>query len=100
MKAWSWDRYGPPDVLTFKDIDEPDIASDEVLVRVRAVSVNPYDWRHVRADPKLVRLSVGLRWPKPGRNPVTSSPTRSTTPARSAPGIRPGDEVFGEVRLG
>ena len=66
MKAWSWDRYGPPDVLTLKDVDEPRIAPGEVLVRVRAASVNPYDWRHVRSDPKLVRLTCGLRRPKPG----------------------------------
>ncbi|MGP4029292.1 NAD(P)-dependent alcohol dehydrogenase [Actinomadura sp. 3N407] len=100
MKAWSWDRYGPPDVLTLKDVDEPGIARDEVLVRVRAASVNPYDWRHVRADPKLVRLSNGLRRPKPGRILGADLAGVVERVGDEVTGLHPGDEVFGEVRLG
>ena len=100
MKAWSWDRYGPPDVLTLKDIDEPGIAGDEVLVRVRAASVNPYDWRHMRADPKLVRLGVGLRRPKPGLVLGADLAGVVERVGEEVTGLRPGDEVFGEVRLG
>ncbi|MDN3356012.1 NAD(P)-dependent alcohol dehydrogenase [Actinomadura sp. DC4] len=100
MKAWSWDRYGPPDVLTLKDVDEPGIAGDEVLVRVRAASVNPYDWRHMRADPKLVRLSVGLRRPKPGLVLGADLAGVVERVGEEVTGLRPGDEVFGEVRLG
>ncbi|MFB4308276.1 NAD(P)-dependent alcohol dehydrogenase [Actinomadura sp. GTD37] len=100
MRAWSWDRYGPPDVLTLKDMDEPAIARDEVLVRVRAASVNPYDWRHVGADPKLVRLSVGLRRPKPGLIPGADLAGVVERVGDGVTGLRPGDEVFGEVRLG
>jgi NADPH:quinone reductase-like Zn-dependent oxidoreductase len=100
MKAWSWDRYGPPDVLTLKDVDEPEIARDEVLVRVRAASVNPYDWRHVQADPKLVRLTIGLRRPKPGLIPGADLAGVVERVGDQVTGLRPGDEVFGEVRLG
>jgi NADPH:quinone reductase-like Zn-dependent oxidoreductase len=100
MKAWSWDRYGPPDVLTLKDVDEPGIAGDEVLVRVRAASVNPYDWRHVRADPKLARLSIGLRRPKPGLILGADLAGVVERVGDEVTGLRPGDEVFGEVRLG
>lgn len=78
MKAWSWDRYGPPDVLTLKDVDEPAIARDEVLVRVQTASVNPYDWRHVAADPKLVRLSIGLRRRDRAWSPAPTSPGSSS----------------------
>ncbi|WP_235206367.1 NAD(P)-dependent alcohol dehydrogenase [Actinomadura welshii] len=100
MKAWSWDRYGPPDVLTLKDVDEPAIAPDEVLVRVRAASVNPYDWRHVGADPKLVRLSIGLRRPRPGLVAGADLAGVVERVGDDVTGLRPGDEVFGEVRLG
>ncbi|WUH99542.1 NAD(P)-dependent alcohol dehydrogenase [Spirillospora sp. NBC_00431] len=100
MMAWTWDRYGPPDVLTLRDVDEPAIARDEVLVRVRAVSVNPYDWRHVGADPKLVRLSVGLRRPRPGLIPGADLAGVVERVGDDVTGLRPGDEVFGEVRLG
>ncbi|MFA1544428.1 NAD(P)-dependent alcohol dehydrogenase [Actinomadura monticuli] len=100
MKAWSWDRYGPPDVLTLKDMDEPRIAPDEVLVRVRAASVNPYDWRHVGADPKLVRLSIGLRRPKPGLVPGADLAGVVARVGGEVTGLSPGDEVFGEVELG
>ncbi|OLT11980.1 hypothetical protein BJF79_04065 [Actinomadura sp. CNU-125] len=100
MQAWSWDRYGPPDVLTLKDVDEPAIARDEVLVRVRAASVNPYDWRHLRAHPKLVRLSVGLRRPKPGLVLGADLAGVVERVGADVTDLRPGDEVFGEVALG
>ncbi|TDC54268.1 NAD(P)-dependent alcohol dehydrogenase [Actinomadura sp. KC345] len=100
MKAWSWDRYGPPDVLVLKDVDEPAIAGDEVLVRVRAASVNPYDWRHVQADPKLIRLSIGLRRPKPGLIPGADLAGVIERVGDEVTGLRVGDEVFGEVELG
>ncbi|MFD0902605.1 NAD(P)-dependent alcohol dehydrogenase [Actinomadura sediminis] len=100
MKAWTWDRYGPPDVLALKDVDVPDIAPREVLVRVRAASVNPYDWRHLRAHPNLVRLSAGLRRPRPG---LVLGADLAGVVERVGDGVtdlRPGDEVFGEVALG
>lgn len=100
MRAWSWDRYGPPDVLTLRDVDEPRVGRDEVLVRVRAASVNPYDWRHVRAHPKLVRLSVGLRRPKPGLVAGADLAGVVERVGEDVTGLRPGDAVFGEVRLG
>ncbi|WP_106397086.1 NAD(P)-dependent alcohol dehydrogenase [Actinocorallia populi] len=100
MKAWTWERYGPPDVLTLRDVDEPGIARDEVLVRVRAASVNPYDWRHLRADPHLVRLSIGLRRPKAGLVLGADLAGVVERVGEEVTGLRPGDEVFGEVPLG
>ncbi|MEU8123766.1 NAD(P)-dependent alcohol dehydrogenase [Spirillospora sp. NPDC049024] len=100
MKAWTWDRYGPPDALALKDVGEPDIGPDEVLVRMRAASVNPYDWRHLRADPKLVRLTYGLRRPRPGLVLGADLAGVVERTGGAVTGLRPGDEVFGEVRLG
>jgi len=43
MKAAVRDRFGPPDVVEVREIEKPTPADDEVLVRVRAASVNPAD---------------------------------------------------------
>ncbi|WP_026402588.1 NAD(P)-dependent alcohol dehydrogenase [Actinomadura rifamycini] len=100
MQAWSWDRYGPPDVLALKDVDVPGLAPDEVLVRVRAASVNPYDWRHLRAHPHLVRLGTGLRRPKPGLVLGADLAGVVERTGDAVTDLAPGDEVFGEVRMG
>ncbi|MFD0688937.1 NAD(P)-dependent alcohol dehydrogenase [Actinomadura fibrosa] len=99
MKAWTWNRYGPPDVLTLRDVAEPAIARDEVLVRVRAASVNPYDWRHLRGDPFLARLHAGLRRPRKGLLGADLAGVVERVGADVAT-LRPGDEVFGEVPFG
>ena len=66
MKAIVQERFGPPDVLQFVDTDLPQIGPDDVLVRVHAAAVNPYDWHIVRGDPYIARLigGVGLARPK------------------------------------
>ncbi|HET9346551.1 MAG TPA: alcohol dehydrogenase catalytic domain-containing protein, partial [Candidatus Limnocylindrales bacterium] len=64
MKAIVQDRYGPPDVLHLADVAVPELEADSVLVRVRAASVNAYDWHMTRGQPFLVRFTEGLRRPK------------------------------------
>lgn len=64
MKAWVYHRYGGPDVLRFEEVEAPQPASDEVLVRVRASGLNAADWHIMRADPALARLAFGLRAPR------------------------------------
>ena len=59
MKAVVQSEYGSPDVLELKDVDKPVVKDDEVLVRVRAASVNPPDWAGVHGVPYIVR--AGLR---------------------------------------
>jgi NADPH:quinone reductase-like Zn-dependent oxidoreductase len=60
MKAIRFERYGPPEVLEFADIEMPAVGDDEVLVRVGAASVNPLDWHFMRGAPYLVRMAAGL----------------------------------------
>ena len=55
MKAVVQDRYGPPEVLQLREVDEPEIDDDGVLVRVRASSINPFDWHAMRGEPYLAR---------------------------------------------
>lgn len=53
MKAFVYEAYGSPDVLALKDIDKPMVKDNEVLVRIRATSVNPADWHFMRGEPYL-----------------------------------------------
>jgi NADPH:quinone reductase-like Zn-dependent oxidoreductase len=68
MKAISYDRYGSPDVLKCAETAKPAPADDEVLIRIRAAAVNPYDWHFMRGEPYAVRIAAGgLRKPKDTR---------------------------------
>jgi NADPH:quinone reductase-like Zn-dependent oxidoreductase len=67
MQAIVYHRYGPPKVLELIEIDKPAPAPGEVLVRVHAASVNPYDWHFMRGTPKFIRIFTGLRRPKSQR---------------------------------
>ena len=55
MKAIVYTKYGPPDVLQLKEVEEPTPKEDEVLVKVHATSVNYSDWAFVRGEPFVVR---------------------------------------------
>ena len=68
MKAIVHDVYGPADVLELRDVDRPEIADDEVLVRVHAAGVDRGSWHVMTGLPYPIRLAgYGLRAPK---NPV------------------------------
>lgn len=59
VKAIVYTRYGSPDVLEYADVPKPVPKDNEVLVRVRAASVNPLDWRFMRGRPVLIRPMLG-----------------------------------------
>ena len=63
MRA-AYTRYGPPDVVEVNDLDKPVPANNEVLIKVRAASVNPLDWKTMTGGPYIVRLLLGLRKPR------------------------------------
>jgi len=67
MKAIVYHNYGSPDVLRFVDVDKPAAGDNEVLIKVRAASVNPLDWHFMRGAPYLVRIAGGLHKPKDKR---------------------------------
>jgi NADPH:quinone reductase-like Zn-dependent oxidoreductase len=60
MKAIVCERYGPPDVLEFKEVDKPAPKANELLIKVRAASLNAFDWHMLLPDPFLVRLTGGV----------------------------------------
>jgi NADPH:quinone reductase-like Zn-dependent oxidoreductase len=64
MKAIVRHQYGASDVLELANLPKPSPAENAVLIRVRAVGLNPFDWHMMRGTPWFLRLFVGLRKPK------------------------------------
>lgn len=95
MKAVVNPEYGPPDALRLRDVDRPTIGEDQVLIRVHAASVNPYDWHLVRGKPYFARLIVGIRRPKSGGIPGVDAAGVVEAVGTGVTELRPGDEVFG-----
>jgi NADPH:quinone reductase-like Zn-dependent oxidoreductase len=97
MRAIVHSRYGSPrDVLALEDVSEPVPGEGEVLVRVRAASVNPADWHIVRGDPLVARLSFGIRGPK-ARVPGCDLAGQVEAVGPGVTALRPGDEVYGSA---
>lgn len=94
MKAIVRERYGAPDVLELRDVDRPVVDDDSVLVRVRAASINAYDWHMMRGSPYLVRMVAGLRKPKSGATGVDVAGQVEAV-GKNVTQFRTGDEVFG-----
>jgi NADPH:quinone reductase-like Zn-dependent oxidoreductase len=94
VKAIVRDTYGSPDVLELTDIDKPEPADEEVLVRVHAASVNPADWHFLRGAPYIARMQFGLRKPK---DRVLGCDVAGHIEAlgKDVTMLKPGEEVFG-----
>jgi NADPH:quinone reductase-like Zn-dependent oxidoreductase len=94
MQAIIQDSYGSHDVLSVGDIAKPEIADDEVLVRVHAASIHVGDWILMTGSPFVMRFATGLRKPK-NRVPGTDVAGTVEQVGSAVTGLRPGDEVFG-----
>ena len=97
IKAIVYCDYGVAN-LKLEQIEKPTPTDDQVLVRVRAASVNPYDWHFVEGSPKIIRLfGIGLRKPKDTRLGVDFSGTVEAI-GKNVTQFKSGDEVFGGKR--
>jgi NADPH:quinone reductase-like Zn-dependent oxidoreductase len=99
MKAVVYTDYGSPDVLQLRDIKKPVPNDDQMLIKVRAASVNPFDWHFMEGTPYIMRLlAAGLRKPK---DPRIGGDMAGEVEAvgKNVTQFKPGDEVFG-VRTG
>ncbi len=96
MKAAVRDRYGPPDVVRLEDVDQPVPSDDQVLVRVRAASVNRADLDGLTPRPTFVRLFIGLRAPRNRGVGIDVAGVVESVGATVAR-FRPGDEVFADL---
>src|SRR4029453_17873546 len=94
MKAVVYCDYGVPN-LKFQEIEKPAPADDQILVKVRAASINPLDWHYVEGTPYIMRaFGVGLRKPKEIRLGVDFAGTIEAV-GKNVTQFKPGDEVFG-----
>ena len=97
MQAIIQDGYGAPErVLRLDQTARPSAGADDVLLRVRATSVNTPDWATVAGAPYVFRLQAGLRRPK---HPIRGSDVAGTVAAVGSrvTGLAPGDEVLGSL---
>ena len=88
MKAVVMHETGDPEVLRHEDIDAPEPDDGQVLIRVRAASVNPIDWKYRRGLAET---------PLPA---VLGNDASGTVEASRADGFSEGDDVFGMVASG
>jgi len=92
MKAWAIDRFGGREELHLRDLPEPDLEEGEVLVRTRAVGVNPVDWKIREGMLKDLfphEFPVILGWDLAGVVEAVGYSARR---------FKPGDEVFAYAR--
>ena len=100
MKAAAYASYGPPDVVQIMELEKPVPKDDDVLLKVRAASVNPADWRLMRGVPWIFRVLFRLGTPtrtQPGRlgHDVAG---QVEAVGRNVTRFKPGDEVFGACK--
>jgi NADPH:quinone reductase-like Zn-dependent oxidoreductase len=99
MRAIVQDRYGTPDVLKLREVAVPEPTAEQALIRVRASSLNMYDWHLTSGTPYMARAQAGLRVPK---DPIPGADVAGVVEAVGADitAFAPGDEVFGCVGSG
>jgi NADPH:quinone reductase-like Zn-dependent oxidoreductase len=94
MKAAVYTRYGPPDVLSIREVAKPVPKDNDVLIEVRATTVNRTDCGFLRGTPRLARLVYGVRGPK---HPTLGNEFAGRVAAvgRAVTSYAVGDDVFG-----
>jgi NADPH:quinone reductase-like Zn-dependent oxidoreductase len=96
MKAIVYSAYGSADVLNMIDVEKPTPADNEVLVNIRAASINAPDWRIMSGHPYVMRLMFGVR--KPKIRPGTDMAGVVEAVGKNVTQFKPGDAVFGVCR--
>lgn len=99
MKAIVRDTYGSPDVLRLEEVERPIPKDDEVLLRVRASSLNRADRYLLQGTPRLIRVVSGLFKPKKRGMGMDFSGDVEQVGDQVAD-VKPGDAVYGQVDFG
>lgn len=98
MKAIVFTRYGSPNGLELKDVPKPKPKDDEVLIRIRASSINSWDWEYLNGTPYVNRLMFGILKPKPGKQRLGADIAGTVEKVGNrVTRFQPGDEVFGDL---
>ncbi|MGZ8545563.1 MAG: NAD(P)-dependent alcohol dehydrogenase [Flavisolibacter sp.] len=95
MKAIVYQQYGGPEVLKMQEVEKPVPKDDEVLVKVKAVSINDWDWSLMKGD-AVNRMINGFKKP---RIQILGSDIAGIveTIGKSVKSFTPGDEVYGDL---
>jgi NADPH:quinone reductase-like Zn-dependent oxidoreductase len=96
MKAFVYERYGPPERLRMAEVDTPAAGAGQVLVKVLAASVNAADWHMLRGRPLFSRATLGLLRPK-HRILGVDVAGRVEAVGSGVAGFQPGDEVYANL---
>lgn len=94
MKAVVYYQYGAPDVLQVVEVEKPIPGDKDVLVKVEAASINPFEWHFMEGKPYMVRAMAGWRAPKRYRLGVDFAGTVVAT-GKSVTRYKIGDRVWG-----
>jgi NADPH:quinone reductase-like Zn-dependent oxidoreductase len=94
MQAIVYRCYGSADVLKLEEVEKPQPADNEVLVKVRAAGVNPLDWHYMRGSPYIMRMGTGFGAPKQTGLGVDFAGTVEAV-GKNVTRFKPGDDVFG-----
>jgi NADPH:quinone reductase-like Zn-dependent oxidoreductase len=96
MKAFIYEKYGPPETLRMADVDKPTPNANEVLVKVLAASVNAADWHVLRGKPLFSRVTLGLL--RPNRKVLGVDIAGQVEVVGSGvTHLQPGDEVYANL---
>jgi NADPH:quinone reductase-like Zn-dependent oxidoreductase len=98
MRAIVRDRYGSPDVLSLVELPKPIVKEQEVLVRVRAASLNADDLEYLYGKSPFTRMAIGLRKPRV-RGLGVDVAGQVEAVGKNVTGIQEGDEVFGNMTV-
>lgn len=100
MKAYRYTQYGSPAVLQLKDMPKPEPAEDQVLIKIMAAATNPLDWHMMRADPFIVRMSMGWLAPKSEMGIGADFAGIVEAVGNNVTEFQAGDEVYGSSGTG
>jgi NADPH:quinone reductase-like Zn-dependent oxidoreductase len=87
-------RYGGPEAIEIRDVDEPEVTDDGVLVRVRAAGLNRADWYTLAGQPVVGRASMGVLRPKEQQLGGDFAGVVEAV-GKDVTDLKPGDEVYG-----
>ncbi len=99
MKATVYHEYGSPEVLRLEEVEAPTPSDDQVLLRVRAASVNPYDWHLLTGLPYIARPQFGFFKPRVNA-PGIDVAGQVEAVGEKVTRFHPGDDGFGAVGAG
>ncbi|MDN5215416.1 NAD(P)-dependent alcohol dehydrogenase [Fulvivirgaceae bacterium BMA12] len=91
MKAVIFERFGPPSVLQYRVVSEPEFSKDQVLIQVKACSVNPVDYKIRRGSLKMIS---GKKFPKAVGSDFSGVVKAVGEDVKT---FKPGDEVYGSL---